>query len=378
VGRQPHEALGDEKPAGLIASWVRFWFTATDPLGLHVLRVATGILLLVWLLSFANRVDAFFGLDGWFDRQAYREIAKLPEGAPVPITWSLVYLFPTGGALKAYYWASVAVLALFTLGIAPRITGVLSWLAVASFVGNPALAYDADWLLVILAFYLMVGYLLFGLWNGNLSPAGLLLGPCRVSLLRRPSLASSTSAGSNGSNDRPPSVAANFTIRLLQVQFALIIFVSGLHKLQFGEWWGATALWYPLVPALQTTLPDIKAYASNGPSWLLVINIATYAVLVWQITFPLFAWRKRWRPVLIGGAVVGWLGMAFVYHLPLFGPIYLIGCLSFLTPGEWQGLANRLGRWVGLNRNPSELGTRSAERGTPEAPHSELRVPSSI
>jgi hypothetical protein len=331
---------------------VRFWFSATDPLGLHVLRVATGILLLVWLLSFANRVEAFFGLDGWFDRQAYRDIAKLPEGAPLPISWSLVYLFPTGGALKGFYWASVAVLALFTLGIAPRITGVLSWLVVASFVGNPALAYDADWLLVILAFYMMVGYLLFGIWNGNLTPAGLLLGPGRVSLLRRPT------------SDRPPSVAANFTMRLLQVHFALIICVSGLHKLQFGEWWGGAALWYPLVPALQTNLSDIKAYVANGTSWLILINLATYAMLAWQIAFPLFAWRKRWRPVLIGGAVIGWLGMGFVYHLPLFGPIYLIGCLSFLTPTEWQGLADRLRRFTGLSRT-QESETGAHDRGAP-------------
>ena len=58
---------------------------------------------------------------------------------------------------------------LFTLGIATRITGVLTWVAVVSFLGNPAASYDADFLINILAFYLMLGYLLLGFWNGRLS-----------------------------------------------------------------------------------------------------------------------------------------------------------------------------------------------------------------
>ena len=35
--------------AGPIHSWVRFWFTPVDPVGLHAVRLLTGLLLLAWL-----------------------------------------------------------------------------------------------------------------------------------------------------------------------------------------------------------------------------------------------------------------------------------------------------------------------------------------
>ena len=60
-------------PAGLVRSWVSFWFAPRDPLGLHALRVLTGLVLLGWLLPFAGHQEALFGLDGWFDLQAYQE-----------------------------------------------------------------------------------------------------------------------------------------------------------------------------------------------------------------------------------------------------------------------------------------------------------------
>ena len=75
--------------------------------------------------------------------------------------------------------------------------------------------------------------------------------------------------------------------------------------------------------------------------------ITSYAVLAWQIGFPLYAWRPRWRPVLIGGAVVGWLGTALVYGLPLLGPALLIGALSFVSADGWRRLLGWATRLVG-------------------------------
>ena len=139
-----------------------------------------------------------------------------------------------------------------------------------------------------------------------------------------------------------PSIAANLALRLLQVHIALIIFSSGLHKLQFGDWWAGVALWFPLHPPFKTTLADAIANRTNADTYLGLLNIGTYAILAWQIGFPLFAWRRRWRPVVIGGAVIGWIGAAFLWELPLIGPAILIGCLSFVTPTTWRRVLNRL------------------------------------
>jgi hypothetical protein len=48
--------------------------------------------------------------------------------------------------------------------------------------------------------------------------------------------------------------------------------------------------------------------------------------------------------VLVGGGVAAWAGTVLVYGQPLFGPLYLIGCLSYLTPAEWHGLFAAPGR----------------------------------
>jgi hypothetical protein len=74
--------------------------------------------------------------------------------------------------------------------------------------------------------------------------------------------------------------------------------------------------------------------------------LTQYAVLAWQIAFPMFAWHKNWRPVLLVGAVLGWIGSSLLYRQPLFGPVLLLGCLSYLTAGEWRGLSE----WARLLR----------------------------
>src|SRR5262249_24997793 len=141
------------EPAGWFASWGRFWFTPTDPVGLHAVRVGAGLLLLCWLLPLAGQLDAFFGLQGSFDRQADSDVPRLPMGPQQPIGWSVLYLCGNNATLlRAAYWLAVGVIVLFTLGLWPRLTGVLTWLAVLSFAASPAVAFDADTLLVILAF----------------------------------------------------------------------------------------------------------------------------------------------------------------------------------------------------------------------------------
>jgi hypothetical protein len=335
------------------SSWTNFWFAPADPIVLHGLRVLAGLLFLAWLLPFAGHESAFFGTQGWFDLQAYREAGPLynQDAVPVPLGWSALYLVGANAALlRAAYWGSLGVLLLFTLGLWPRVTSVLTWVIVVSFAANPAVSYDGDFLLGILAFYLMVGYLLQGQWSGTGSLRDRLLGPADAFLFAR------------RAEDGPrPSHAANLAVRLLQVHFAIVMVVSGLHKLQFGDWWGGVAYWYPLHPAFTTTPEQIGALVPYRDSYLQVLSLVEYVALVWQLGFPFFAWRRRWRPVLLGGALLGWLGTAFVYRLPVFGPVLFIGCLSYLTPAEWRAVAGWLGRLGRLGRSERQPEPARAE-----------------
>ena len=314
-----------------IGAWTRFWFTPIDPTGLHCLRFLSGLLFLAWLLPLFGDYSALFGLDGFFGTEAYKQASQLPGGSPYPIGWSLIFLFGNPGL---FLWFSIAVLILFTLGVATRITGVLTWLVVVSHTANPALHYDADYLLMILAFYLMIGHLFLGQFGQQQSPIGLVAGTADLlTPFRRVSVA--------------PSHAANLAVRLIQVNFAIIIVTSAFHKLQFAEWWTGVAFWYSLHPPREMSIELLRDLSRTANPTLFCLSLAAYATLAWQFAFPLFAFRPRWRPLLLIGAVAGWLGSASIFRLPYFGPVYMIACLSLLSAREWA--------WI-LNRSPSVAG----------------------
>jgi hypothetical protein len=344
AGAGPVPAHRAKAEGGLVRGWVQFWFTPIDPIGLHVIRLLTGLLVVGWLLlTFTGSLDSLLGLQGWVDTRAFGDATRLTEAlgltksqAPFAPSWSVLYWCSTATQLSIAFWASVAVAVMFTLGVCPRLTSIMTWVIVASFTANPALEYEGDLLLLILSFYLMVGYLLLGQRTPSLGWAHRLFGP----LLAWPFGRSSHDAEVEGR----PSLAANVALRLVQVHFALVILSSGLHKLQFGDWWAGVALWFPLHPPFKTTLAEALANKPYAETYLSLLNIATYAVLAWQIGFPLFAWRRRWRPVLLGGAIIGWIATALVWGLPLVGPAMLIGCLSFVSPAEWRWVFGRLSR----------------------------------
>jgi hypothetical protein len=309
-------------------AWVRFWFALADPIALHVLRVLAGLLFLYWALPLALYVTPLLGMGGWVDAQTYRDLSTFP-GAPA-INWSLFFLCgpdPSPAVLGTVAFVSLAVLVLFTLGVWPRLTAVLTWMVVCTFLANPALHDDADWLLPILAFYPVIGFVLMGQRLPDRPLAWRILGPVWP-------------YGKSGRADpywRNESTAANLALRLLQVHFAIAWVTNGFHKLQAGDWWAGIALWFPLHPPLETSLADVYSVRSGAESYFFLLSLAGYAVLAWQLGFPAFAWRRGWwRAVLLGGALVCWLWSAFVLWIPVFGPLVLVFCLAYVTPAEWR------------------------------------------
>jgi hypothetical protein len=345
----PYEIAAAE---GFRGKWVRFWFAPSDPIGLHIFRIAAGLLFLAWLLPFAGHVDSLFGMQGWFDMQAYKDAARLQAEMRrqdmgeifKPMSWSVVYLAGTSSQrLQAIYWGSIAVLALFTLGVCTRLTAILTWVIVVSFTVSPALEYDADGYLMFFAFYLMLGYVFFGQRSRNVSLLGRILGTRASWLLGRwPAT----------EEENRPSVAANLTLRLLQVHFALVMVTTGLHKLQMGEWWSGVAFWYPSYPPFKATVAMAREHVGDRDIYLSVLSIGAYMVLAWEIGFPFFAWRQGrvWRLLLVGGGAVAWLGTAFIYGLPLMGPAMFMGTMCYVTADEWQRVFAFLMRLPGLSR----------------------------
>jgi hypothetical protein len=350
---------------GFFSGWTRFWFAPADPFGLHLTRLLTGILLLSWLLPLHGDVPALFGLQGWFDRQALSETARLdPMQAPKPLGWSLLYLCGNNVALlQTMYWGSIAVLVLFTLGIATRLTVPAGWVIVASFTATPLFDEEVDSVLQFLTLYLGVAYLLLGQWNGRLSLLERLIGSRDSLLLGR--------IFTRSGRETSPSVGANVALRLLQIHVAILLVSTGLHKLQIGEWWAGVAYWFNWYPAMGTTVARAREHARDVNWFLGQLNVMAYLTLAWQITFPFFAWRAGGsRVILLGGALAGWVGLVVLYQMPYFGLAFFICCLAFLSGPEWAWVGQLLQRVSTLKPlgaflpEPQELSARGASTGS--------------
>ena len=72
-------------------------------------------------------------------------------------------------------------------------------------------------------------------------------------------------------------------------------------------------------------------------------------MLAWQLGFPLFAWRRAWRPVLLIGTLLGWIGCVQMYGMPLFGGLLMIVSLAFVEEDEWNALGRLTSRLLGRN-----------------------------
>lgn len=339
-------------------AWTRFWFTPIPTTGLRVTRILSGLLFCAWLLSFLGHQTEFFSLNGWLDARGYQDVQRQPNmGAPVG--WSILFLAGDNAQVfQALYWGSLGLLALFTLGIATRVTGICAWVIVVSFLANPVTSYEGDYLLAILAFYLMLAHCFLGLWQANLSGWDYLLGPWFMLLkyfLGRWKANLSVWECILGSRhdfvlagwffprdgaEQPPSYAANFMMRLLQIHFVIILVTSALHRLQIAEWWSGVAFWFPLHPPFETTPESLQRDIDRPILTLICLSATQYAALGWQLALPTFAWREgwMWRTVLIGGAAIYWLGVFFVFKLPLFGPFVFVCCLSFLDSKDWAAI----------------------------------------
>jgi hypothetical protein len=271
------------------------------------------LLLLAWLWSFAFNYQEAVGREGWLDSIGYDAARRLPADANVPESWARSLVPSSPALLGTLYLAAIVNALLFTLGLATRVTAPLAWLTVITFTSNPILYDGGNALLAILLLYLAVGYVGMHL--------GFSLGSPSAPWWRR-------------HEPTPPSVSANLALRLIQVHFAIILFMSVLHKFQDAEWWAGDALWYSIFTPFETNISDLLRQSGQRGSWLTLISLATYVTLAWQLTYPIQPCTRIGRWVMLVGAIVGWIWCDLIAKQPIFGPAILIASLAACRPDE--------------------------------------------
>src|SRR6185369_1648564 len=186
--------------------WNRFWFTPADPLSCCVLRIAVGLLAAAHFLAMGPGLGVWFASDGAVTPAAVKRILDLSGAGGVTFHPSYLNFIPSGTGLYVVHALAVIVSLAFALGFLTRASGLLTLAALLAYVHRvPEVAGYVEPVLSFLIAYLVI------------APSGALLSvDQRLFGSGNKSLMGSILAGS-----AEPSMAANISLRLIQVHVAM-------------------------------------------------------------------------------------------------------------------------------------------------------------
>jgi hypothetical protein len=366
-------------------SWNRFWFTPADPRVLAAVRILTGVVTFYSLLAYSLDLQELAGENAWLNlelrQDQYREGPVWSE----PFGWSRNNIRPPGTAdeekyAKAYFerwgtppplpfpktteeakayedyrkrwgvdprdaitkgrplwsvwfhvydpfWMNVVQSCfllcsfLFAIGCATRVTSVLTWFAILSFVHrDPVSVFGADTMMAILLLYLMIG------------PSGAALSVDR--------LIARWWARQRGlpAPELRPSVSANVALRLIQIHACIIYGAAGLAKLQGTTWWTGIAPWgtvanFEYAPMQYPAYVELLRFLAKS-RWLyeLTMTVGALGTLAFEIGYPFMIWRPSCRALWLWMAVFLHAGIGMFMGLKTFSILMLAFNLAFVSP----------------------------------------------
>jgi hypothetical protein len=228
--------------------------------------------------------------------------------------------------MRVVHTVFLLAMALFTVGFCTRVTSVLTWLGVLSYIQrSPASLFGMDTIMIVVVLYLMI------------APAGAAFSVDRLLarwwLRRRARLRNQPEPAFGPS---PPLVSANVALRLLQVHVCIIYFVSGVSKLQGQSWWTGTATWMTMAntefsPLHYELYADfIRFLANHRVAWEVFMTGGTMFTLAFEIGFPFLVWNRSMRWLMLTCAVMLHTGITLFMGLTEFSLMMLTLVLSFV------------------------------------------------
>ena len=295
-----------------VRAWDRFFFTPADPMTLGLIRILLGTLFFWDIAVLGVDLHDYLGSDGWIGPLAVQQY--LAEHAPH--AWSFWFYVPDRW-LTPVWVCCLALVFLFAIGVASRITAVLAWvIAISTIRRAPVALFGFDYMISTWLFYLAA----FGA-SGQALSVDRFKGPMR----RR---ARATSPGRAASGPAP-SISANLTLRAVQLHLAFIYGAAGLSKLMGTEWWNGTAIqMIMLTPEFRRfDLVWLAAYPG-------LLYFATHAGVFLEICYPVLIWVRKLRPLVIASVILLHVGNDLMLGLTEFGLTMVAANLSFVS-GEW-------------------------------------------
>jgi hypothetical protein len=312
--------------------WNQFWFTPADPLPCCVLRIVVGLLATAHFLAMGPGLTVWFASDGALSPAAVRRILELPGGGGATFHPSYLNHFPTATGLYVVHAAAVIVSLAFAVGFLTRASGLLTLVALLAYVHRvPEVAGYVEPVLSFLIAYLVI------------APSGALLSVDQ----RLFGSSKKSSLGLLLSGSSAPSLAANISLRLMQVHVAMFYAMMGLSKLYGDAWWQGTAVWM-LLAQTESRAIDASALRRLGQVGEYLLNFSTHLIVYFELAFGILIWTRLGRPILLALSLLVWPIVILATGQVLFGLAMLATNLVFVSP-SW------LHRLVGRSANESRM-----------------------
>ena len=258
--------------------------------------------LLLWVLGYT--ASAWVGLDA-INTMLHSPVF-LPPGPLTPITHA--FLFAAGSWLGIL--APLAALLLILLCVHDLLRGSRWWTALLIWLLYINLMHVA-WLAGSGGQQLMANLLFWNIFLGC-SPRSIGCDEQGPSLSRRVALVY--------------SVLAPAAFWIIRLQLLLAYLATGLHKLTGTHWLDGTAM------GIVATDPAF------GPLWIanfpLLAKLTTWAVLLFQFTFPISVWWGRPRILWMVFGIVFHLGTALWMDIPEMGLAFIAAYTIWLSPDQ--------------------------------------------
>lgn len=303
--------------------------------GFAVMRIASGTLILGWLLLNLPIALKIWGpgsayLAPYRDVLGYKWPLNILEGASTPF-------------FLAWYFVAIGLAISFVLGWRTRvITPLLFVFYTAINAQNTPISDGGNYFIRIMLIYLIFA---------DLSKRWSLDSRRR----NRRASANETEVG---------TVLHNVALCLVVAQLCIVYFEAGMYKVPGTLWENGTAVYYPLQSEAYGVFPWLSDLLTHN-SW--IVTLATYGTVIIQVAFPFMLFHRITRRIALISILGMHLGIAIFMGLPFFSGIMASADAVLVSSGTWLTIQAWLaGVWGSL---------RDRMRPKPKGVDESLEVP---
>ncbi len=369
----------EDSPRDWLRAVDRFFFEPVPATIPCLMRIFCGLLILYVHLTYTINLLSYVGPNAWGDKEVVHFLrhevkfvyppsgwdAQTPDqvqqaGDQGYNAWSVWYHVEDPFWIYTLNLIFLLAMLFFTVGFCTRISGVVSWIGVLSYCNRlPYLTFGMDAMMVIVVTFLQI------------APCGLMysvdswLAKKKIAWWRNDAY----------DPERPPkSVAANLSMRVLQLMFCFVYCTSGLSKLEGPMWLSGEAVWRTVVNTnfapMQSDLYRHALEFVAAHRWLyqILIGGAVLYTLVVEIGFPALVWPRRTRWIMVTASVLLHTGIGFIMGLGSFSMIMLIFVAVFIPPEAATAFLEQLReQWkTGLGKYLTRPTPAPADKAPPE------------